>query len=138
MQPLLNRPGSVLDRMLQRALPDRSHTPTKSPKRLHVPPVTIDITQELLLPELRVSPGYGGVATTFVSMPEAAVNKNRCPVLREHKVRGAWQLLDMKSISESPGEKKGAKSPFWPGIFSANARHHAAALGGGRDAHGLG
>lgn len=138
MQPLLNRPNSVLDRMLQRALPNGGHPPPEAPKRLHVPLVAIDIAQELLLPELHVGPGRGGVATTFMSMPEAAVNENHRPVLREHEVWGARQLSDMKSISESPGEKKGAKSSFRPSVLSANARHHAAALRSGRDAHGLG
>src|SRR3546814_6408881 len=43
----------------------------------------------------------------------------------------------MKSISKTPGEKEGAKYPFRPGVLSANARHHAAALRSGRNAHGL-
>lgn len=138
MQPLLNQSRSVLDRMLQRALPDGGYTPAKSPKRLHVSPVAVDIAQELPLPELFVGPGCGGVAAAFVSMPEAAVDEHHRPVLREHEVRRAGQLSDMKSIAKSPGEKKGAKGPFRPGVLSANARHHAAALRGGRDAHGLG
>lgn len=138
MQPFVDQSRSVLDRMLQRALPDDGHTPAKSPKRLHVSPVAVDIAQELPLPELFVGPGCGGVAAAFVSMPEAAVDEHHRPVLREHKVRRAGQLSDMKSIAKSPGEKKGAKGSFRPGVLSANARHHAAALRGGRDAHGLG
>lgn len=137
MQPLLNRSCSLLDRMLQRALPDGGDTPAKSPERLRVSPVTIDIFLELLLPEHLVGSRSGGIATAFVSMPEAAVDENHRTVLRKHKVRGAGQLSDMKSISESPGEKKGAKYPFRPGVLSANARHHAAALRGGRNAHDL-
>jgi hypothetical protein len=31
----------------------------------------------------------------------------------------------------------GAKRSFRPGVLSANARHHAAALRSGRDAHGI-
>jgi len=138
MQPLLNRSRSVLDRTLQGALPDGGHAPAKSPERLHVPPVAVDIAQELPLPELFVGPGCGGVAAAFVSMPKAAVDEHHRPVLRENKVRGARQRSDMKSISEPLGEKKGAKSPFRPSVLSANVRHHAAALRGGRDAHGLG
>lgn len=136
MQPLLNRSLSLLDRMLQRALPDGGHTPAKSPECLRVSPVTIDIFLKFLLPEHLVGSGSGGIATALVSMPEAAVYENHCPVLGKHKVRGAGQLSDMKSISESPGEKKGAKYPFRLGVLSANARHHAAALRSGRNAHG--
>ena len=137
MQPLLNRSRSLLDRMLQRALPDSGHTPAKSPECLRVSPVTIDIFLKFLLPEHLVGSGSCGIATTLVSMPEAAVDENHRPVLRKNKVRGTGQLSDMKSISESLGEKKGAKCPFRPGVLSANARHHAAALRGGRNAHDL-
>ena len=136
MQPLLNQARNVLGRMLQRALPYDGYTPAKSPKRLHVSPVAADIAQELPLPELFVGPGCGGVAAAFVSMPEAAVDEHHRPVFREHKVRGAGQRSDMKSIAKSPSEKKGAKGSFRPSILSANARHHAAALRGGRYAHG--
>ena len=138
MQPFLNQSRSVLDRMLQRALPDYGHTPAESPKCLHVSPVAVDIAEELLLPELFIGPGRGRVATAFVSMPEAAVDEHDRPVLREHKIWRAGQLSDMKPVAKSPGKKKGAKGSFRPGVLSANARHHAAALRGGREAHGLG
>lgn len=137
MQPHLNCSCGALDRMLQRALPDGGYTPAKSLKRLHVAPIAVDIAQELPLPELFVGLGCGGVAAALVSMPEAAVDEHHRPVLREHKVRRARQLSDMKSIAKSPGKKKGAKGPFRPGVLSANVRHHAAALRGGRDAHGF-
>lgn len=138
MQPLFNRLRSILDRMLQGAFPDDGHTPAKSLEHFRMAPVAIDISLEFLPPELLVGSGRGCVATAFVSMPEAAVDKHHRPMFREHKVGGARQLSDMKSIPESFGEKKGAKSPFRPSVFSSNARHHAAALRSGRDAHDLG
>ena len=138
MQPLLNQSRSVLDRMLQRALPHGGHTPAKRPKRLHVSPVTVNIAQEFPLPELFVGSRGSGIAAAFVPMPEAAMDEHHRPVLREHKIRGAGQLSDMKSIAKSSGEKKRSKGPLRPSILSANARHHAAALRGGRDAHDLG
>lgn len=137
MQPLPNRSRSLPDRMLQRALPDGGYTPAKTPECLHVSPVTIDVFLELLLPEHLVGPGVGGIATALVSMPEAAVDEHHGPVLRKHKVRGAGQSPHMKSISKPPGEKKRAKYPFRSGVLAANARHHAAALRSGRNAHDL-
>jgi len=101
-------------------------------------PVAYDILLEFFLPEFHVGLGGGAIAAAVVPMPEAAVDKHCRPVFREHKIRGAGQLSDMKSIAESPDEKKGAKGPFRPGVLAANARHHAAALRGSRDAHGLG
>ena len=138
MQPLLNQSCSVLDRMFQRALPDDGHTPAKSPERFHVSPVAINIVQEFPLPELLVGSRGSGIAATFVPMPEAAMDEHHRPVLWEHKVRGAGQLSDMKSIAKSPGKEKRSKGSLRPSSLSADARHHAAALRGGRDAHGLG
>jgi len=137
MQPLLNSLRSVLDRVLQGAFPDDSHAPVKSAEHLRMAPVAIDIPLEFLPPEILIVNGSGCIAAAFVSVPEAAVDKHHRPVLREHKIGGTWQLPHMKSIAKPSGEKKGAKHPFWPGVFSANARHHSAALRSGRDAHGL-
>lgn len=138
MQPLLNQLRSVLGRMLHRAFPDSGHTPAKRPKHFHVSRVAVDIALELSLPELFVGLRRGGVATAVVSMPETAVNEHHRPVDREHKVWRAGQLSDMKSIAKPLGEKKRTKGSLRLGVLSANARHHAAALRGGRDAHDLG
>lgn len=138
MQPLLNQSRSVFDRVFQRVLPNSGHTPAKSPECPRVSPVAINIAQEFPLPELFVGPRGSGIAATFVPMPEASVDEYHRPVLWEHKVRRAGQLSDMKSIAKSPGEKKRSKGSLRPSILSANARHHAAALGSGRDAHDLG
>lgn len=138
MQPLFHRSCCVFHRMLQRALPDDSHTPAKRPELLHVPFVSIDIAEKLLLPEVCVGPRSGGIAAPIMPMPEAAVDEHHSPVFREHKVRCARQPSDVKSIAKSPGKKKGAKCPFRPSVLAANARHHAAALWRSRYAHGLG
>ncbi len=137
MQPLINRLRSLLDRVLQGALPDDRHAPAESMEHLRMEPVASDISLEFLPPEIFVSPGTGCVATAFMPVPETAMDEHHGPVLRKHKVRGAGQSPHMKSISKTPGEKKGAKYPFRPGVLSANARHHAAALRSGRNAHGL-
>ena len=93
-------------------------------------PVASDISLEFLPPEIFIGPGSGCVAAAFMSVPEAAMDEHHCSALREHKVGGAGQPPHMKSISKTPGEKEGAKYPFRPGVLSANARHHAAALRG--------
>lgn len=137
MEPNLNRLRSALDRMLQRTLPDGGHSPAKNPERLRVSHIAVDIAFEFLLPKFFVGSGYGGVTTPFVSMPETAVHENYRPMLWEHKVRRAGQISDMKSVSESLGEKNGTKHPFRPSVLAANARHHTAALRGGRNTHVL-
>lgn len=136
MQPLLNRLRSLLDRVLQGALPDDRHAPAESTEYLRMAPVASDISLEFLPPEIFIGPGSGCIAAAFMSVPEAAMDEHHCSALREHKIRGAGQPPHMKSISKASGEKKGTKYPFRPGILSANARHHAAALRSGRNAHG--
>lgn len=137
MQPIINRLRSPLDRVLQGALPDDRHAPAESMEHLRMAPVASDISLEFLPPEIFIGPGSGCVAAAFMSVPEAAMDEHHCSVLWEYKVGGAGQPPHMKSISKTPGEKKGAKYPFRPGVLSANARHHAAALRSGRNAHGL-
>ena len=137
MQPLLNRLRSLLDRVLQGALPDDRHAPAESMEHLRMAPVASDISLEFLPPEIFIGPGSGCVAAAFMSVPEAAMDEHHCSALREHKVGGAGQPPHMKSISKTPGEKEGAKYPFRPGVLSANARHHAAALRSGWGSHGL-
>jgi hypothetical protein len=138
MQPLIDQLRSVLDRMLQGAFPDDSYTPTKSSERFHVSPVTIDIVQKFSLPEFYIGTGGGGVTTSFVSMPEAAVDENHRSVFGEYEIGRAWQFLDMKSIAEPFGEKSSSECSFWPSVLAADARHHSAALRGGLDAHDFG
>lgn len=135
MQPLVNRLRSILERMFQGAFPDYGHAPSKSEQHLRMPSVAIDILLEFMSPELFVGLRRSCVSAAFMSVPEAAVHKNHSLVFGEHKVGRARQLSHMKSISESSGEKTGAKCPFRPSIFSANTRHHAAALRSGRDTH---
>jgi hypothetical protein len=90
--------------MLQRAFPDNGHTPAKGPKLLNVSPVTIHVAHEFPLPELLVGLRACRIAATFVSMPEAAVNENNCPVPWKDKIRRAGKPLAMKSIAKSSGK----------------------------------
>ena len=136
MQPLHNRLQSLLGRVLQGALPDDRHAPAESMEHLGMAPVAGDISLKFLLPEIFIGPGSGCVAAALMSVPKAAMDEHHCSALREHKIGGAGQSPYMKSISKTPGEKKGAKYPFRPSVLSANARHHAAALRSGRNAHG--
>lgn len=137
MQPLLNDLRGVLDRIFQGTFPNDSHTPTKLAKQSCMARVSVNISLEFLLPEICVCLWGGGVSAAFVPVPETAVNEYHGPVFREHQIGGPRQISYMKPVAESPGKQKGAKHPFWPSIFSANARHHAAALRSSRDTHGL-
>lgn len=128
MQPFLNRTCSFYKRMLQCTLPDNGHSPVKSLEGIHVSSVALDVSLELLPPEVAIRSRHGRESATVMSMPETAMDEYHSPVLREHDVRGARKFPDMESIPESSREKNGAESPFRPSVLSSDARHHAAAL----------
>jgi hypothetical protein len=135
MQPFPNDLRGVIDRLLQGTFPDDSHTPSKVAKHRCVAHVPVDISLEFLLPEFAVRLWRRGVPTAFVPVPETAMNEYHGPVFMEYQIWRSRQILYMKPVPESPGEKKGAKHPFRPSVLPPNARHHAAALRSGRKAH---
>lgn len=137
MQPFLNDLRGVIDRLLQGALPDDSHTPSKIVKHCSMAGIPRDISSELLLPEFAVRLWRSGVPTAFVSVPETAVNEYDGPVFREHQIGRTRKISYVKPVSKSLGEQNGAKHPLRPSVLPANARHHAAALRSAREAHGL-
>jgi hypothetical protein len=136
MQPLIHNLRGVLDRMLQRTFPNDRRTPSKVAEHRGMACVSGDISLEFLLPIICVFLWSSGVPAAIVPVPEATVNEYHGPVFREDQIGRAWQISYVKPVPESPGEQKGAKHSFRPSIFVANARHYAAALRGGRDAHG--
>lgn len=138
MQPRFHQLRSVFGRLFQCTLPYGGYTPAKLAQHFDVSPVTSNIAHELVLPELPVGLWGCCVPATFVPMPETTMDENDGSVLWKDEVRSAGQLPVMKSIAQSPGKKKQAQGPFWPGVLSADARHHAAALLSGRYTHGPG
>lgn len=137
MQPFLNDQRGVIDRLLQGAFPNDGHAPAKVPKHCCMTCVPVDVSLKFFLPEIAVRLWCGCVSAVLVPVPETAVNEYHSPVFRKHQVGRPRQIPYVKPVSESLGEQSGAKRPFRPRILSPNARHHAAALGSGRDAHGL-
>lgn len=137
MQPLPNDLCRMIDRLPQGAFPDDGDTPAKIAKRCCVAGVPVDISLELSFPKICICPWRGCKSAALVPMPKAAMHEYHGPVLREHEIRGAWEASNMQPVAEPTGKKTGAKHPLRPSILSADARHHAAALGSGWKAHGL-
>lgn len=136
MQPLLNDLCRMIDGLLERTLPDDGYTPPEIAKRCYVTGVPVDISLQLFPPKVCICPWCGCISAALVPMPKAAMNEHHSPVLREHEVRGAGKASNMQPVAEPTGKKMGAKHPLRPSILSADARHHATALGSGWKAHG--
>jgi hypothetical protein len=61
-----------------------------------------------------------------MSMPEAAVNEDYSPMLREHKVRFARQALVMKEIAKASRMQALPNNQFGLRILAPDACHHPA------------
>lgn len=79
--------------------------------------IPFTVALELGCPELRPRSGEPEVGAVVVAMPEAPMHEHSHPPLRQHKIRLAWQFLDLKAISEacspkSPPYEKFGDSPL--------------------------
>ena len=101
MQPLLNRLRSLLDRVLQGALPDDRHAPAESMEHLRMAPVASDISLEFLPPEIFIGPGSGCVAAAFMSVPEAAMDEQGDSILRKNEIWTARQMSTVQPETQS-------------------------------------
>lgn len=135
MQPLLNDPCRMIDRLPQRAFPDDGYAPAKLLKRCYVAGVPVDISLQLFFPKICICLWSGCISAALVPMPKAAMHEYHSPVLREHEIWGAWKASNMQPVAEPTCKKTGSKHPLRPSILSADARHHAAALRSGFGEH---
>jgi hypothetical protein len=95
--------------------------------------VTFDGPGELCLPESDVCLWAGGIPTTFVTVPEAPVNKYGRPVFWKDYVRLSGQTFNMIPAPISFLAEDESDNFFRSGILAANLRHVVATLFGGVD-----
>ena len=61
--------------------------------------------------------------TAFVSVPEAAVDEDDCPVLAQYYVGGAGQALDVYAVAVAVGMEVTAHNQLRFGVLAFDARH---------------
>lgn len=89
-QPFIHGPYRFVNRVLQRTLPNDSHTPAEVTKHGDVAFVSVDVSLEFLLPEICICLRKGSVSTAFMPVPKTAVNEYYSLVFREHEIGRAW------------------------------------------------
>ncbi|MFO7629323.1 MAG: hypothetical protein R6W06_07365 [Prochlorococcaceae cyanobacterium] len=62
-----------------------------------------------------------------MTVPETAVHKENCPVLREDQVRASWQFAIVQPETETAGVEPAADQHLWLCVSAPNRRHVAAA-----------
>ncbi len=62
-----------------------------------------------------------------MSMPEAAVDKDDAPELRQDYVRVPWEQLVVQPKAEASRVKISSDGKLWTGVLPLDAAHHARA-----------
>lgn len=86
------------------------------------------VVPEFLLPEFDIAGRGCRKRTTFVSMPETAVNENNGAVFRKCQIRFARQFC-MQAETQTCAMQETAHDKFGFRVLATNARHHSAACG---------
>lgn len=74
------------------ALPNREDTPSQLTKRLIGTPITLDILRKLLAPKGDTRLRFIGKFTSWMAVPEAAMNHEDRAVSRQDDVWSAWEI----------------------------------------------
>ena len=90
---------------------------------------------DLLLPELRIRLRVGIAAASVMTMPEASVHEDACPVLRQHDVRRSRQLPHIHPEPESLSMQPPAHLQLRGGVLSSDSGHVDMAGEGSEGAH---
>lgn len=103
------------------------------PNRKHAPPQVLKLclplhiarycASEFLLPEMNPALRIGRIRTTFMAMPETAMNKDDCPVLRENDIRLAREIRRVKAKAETSAVQQASQMQLRPGILAPDTRH---------------
>lgn len=81
-----------------------------------------------MTPEIPVCFRQAEVFAAFMSVPEAAVDKNDGLIFLQDNVRRAGQLPNVDTIAQTPGEQILPDNHLRLGIFPFHRRHAAATL----------
>lgn len=115
-------------RSLQLALPHVNHPPARLLKLFPFLLVTLNCTSELGGPELCTSLGHGCARTSFMSVPEAAMNEDDSLVFSKDDVRPARKVPHMKAESIARCMKELPQKDFRLGVFAPDPGHVPAAV----------
>ena len=122
--------GEVATRGLQLALPQDDGVPAEEAELDALPYVALAVALYLGLPEGGVCLGEDEVRAIFVSVPEASVDEDDCPIFLQYDVGCAGQALDVHPIAETAGEEVAAHHHLGLRIAASDALHASPPLFG--------
>lgn len=107
-------------------LPNRQYAPTRARQRSLCLLVPKDVTVEFLAPEHGASFRCGGLCATCMTVPEAAVDKDRGSMFREDDIGRARQAAPVEPEPQSQPMQKPTNHQFGPGVGLPHGAHDPA------------
>lgn len=90
-----------ISRIFRLTLPYNQYVPSPLSQRVQVAVITLHVLPKLLAPEFGSGLRRRASSTSFMPVPEAAVNEDRKAMLTEHDVRRARHVATMNTKAES-------------------------------------
>lgn len=85
--------------------------------------VALFVAFYFLFPEWGVALGHYKVLATLVTVPEAAVDEDGCPVFAQYYVGGAGQAFDVYAVAVAMGVQITSHNQLGFGVLALDARH---------------
>lgn len=108
-----------------RTFPDDGDAHARAGQRLNILFVPRDVSGEFVLPEIWPRRRGCTERATLMAVPEAAMDEDCHPMLRQYHVGSARQLGNMQSEAKAMRVEQSSHGHLRPGVPTANARHHA-------------
>lgn len=115
----------------QFALPDRDDGPGERVEHLGALQVSFNIPRHLRLPEFHVRLRHNVFRASLMSVPEASIDKDDCPVLWQYEIGRAGQPAVIQPVSITPMPQLVPHNLFWVRVLGTDAGHAVMPLGGG-------
>jgi hypothetical protein len=110
------------------ALPDDLDAPAQVDELLRHPAIPGDVGRELGLPELGSRLGVGAATTSFVPVPEAAMNEHRHLMFRKYEIRPARQIGAMQPKPQAASMGQTPHCQFRTSVLPPDAPHQSASV----------
>lgn len=85
--------------------------------------VALFVAVNLLFPKLGVALGYYKILASFVSVPEATINKDNGAVFAQYYVGGAGQAFDVYAVAVAVGVQIMSHDQLGLCVLALDARH---------------
>ena len=113
--------GEIL--LVEFTFPDGDDGPGEGVEALGVEFVAGNVAGDLVFPEVGVGFWRDILGTAAVTVPEAAVDEDDCPVFRQYKVRRTGQSLVVEPVAITSAPEFVPHDPFWSRVAGMDAGH---------------